>query len=111
MPSAASSASRCSARKSSSTRRGTSWSATTGNSTLAPDFYDDFAADYHLAYGGKWDAAVERQGRALAELLPAGGRVLDCSCGIGTQAIGLALLGCRVVGTDPSQGAIERARR
>jgi glycine/sarcosine N-methyltransferase len=36
--------------------------------------------------------------------------VLDCSCGIGTQAIGLALLGYDVVGTDPSFGAIERAR-
>ena len=76
------------------------------------DFYDDFAADYHLAYGGRWDEAVERQGRALGELLPEGARnVLDCSCGIGTQAIGLALLGYRVVGTDPSRGAIERARR
>jgi 2-polyprenyl-3-methyl-5-hydroxy-6-metoxy-1,4-benzoquinol methylase len=78
---------------------------------LARDFYDDFAADYHLAYGGNWDAAVERQGRALAALLPAGSRVLDCSCGIGTQSIGLALLGYRIVGTDPSRGAIERARR
>jgi SAM-dependent methyltransferase len=78
---------------------------------LAPDFYDDFAADYHLAYGDKWDAAVERQGAALAELLPPGARVLDCSCGIGTQAIGLALRGYSVVGTDPSRGAIERARR
>lgn len=76
------------------------------------DFYDDFAADYHLAYGGRWDEAVERHGRALAELLPDTARdVLDCSCGIGTQAIGLAQLGYRVVGTDPSAGAIFRARR
>jgi SAM-dependent methyltransferase len=79
---------------------------------LAPDFYDDFAADYHLAYGGRWDAAVERQGRALAELMPAGTRrVLDCACGIGTQAIGLALRGYEVVGTDASAGEIDRARR
>lgn len=79
---------------------------------MARDFYDDFAADYHLAYGDKWDAAVERQSGALAELLPETVRdVLDCSCGIGTQAIGLALRGYRVVGTDPSRGAIERARR
>ena len=25
-------------------------------------FYDDFAPDYDLAYGGRWEDAVERQG-------------------------------------------------
>jgi len=74
------------------------------------EFYDAFAADYHLAYGGRWDEAVERQGRALDELIHGAVDVLDCSCGIGTQAIGLALRGYRVVGTDASAGAIERAR-
>lgn len=78
------------------------------------DFYDDFAADYHLAYGGRWDESVERQGRALDELIqevaPGARRVLDCSCGIGTQAIGLALCGYEVVGTDLSEGEIARAR-
>ena len=37
--------------------------------------------------------------------------MLDCSCGIGTQAIGLAGQGYRVRGTDVSAGAVERARR
>jgi SAM-dependent methyltransferase len=37
--------------------------------------------------------------------------VLDCSCGIGTQAIGLALRGYRVHGTDLSPRAVERARQ
>jgi glycine/sarcosine N-methyltransferase len=78
------------------------------------DFYDDFAADYHLAYGDRWDEAVERQARALDELIqevaPGARRVLDCSCGIGTQAIGLALRGYAVVGTDLSEGEIARAR-
>jgi hypothetical protein len=63
--------------------------------TLA--FYDGFADDYHLAYGGDWDAAVAQQGAALDALirgaLPAAADVLDCSCGIGTQAIGLARIG------------------
>jgi len=36
--------------------------------------------------------------------------VLDCSCGIGTQAIGLALRGHRVHGTDISERSLERAR-
>jgi SAM-dependent methyltransferase len=78
-------------------------------------FYDGFADDYHLAYGGNWEAAVERQGRVLDSLirshLPDAGDVLDCSCGIGTQALGLAGLGYRVLGSDISPRSIERARR
>jgi len=78
-------------------------------------FYDAFAADYELAYGGEWDAAVDRHGAALDALIReargAARDVLDCSCGIGTQAIGLARLGYRVTGTDVSPRAIERARR
>lgn len=77
-------------------------------------FYDAFAPNYHLAYGGNWDAAVERQGVALDGLIqaavPGASAVLDCSCGIGTQAIGLALRGYRVTGTDVSKGEIARAR-
>jgi glycine/sarcosine N-methyltransferase len=77
-------------------------------------FYDNFAPAYHLAYGGNWESAVERQGKALDALiqdqLPGSHSVLDCSCGIGTQAIGLARLGYQVVGTDISEREIERAR-
>lgn len=36
--------------------------------------------------------------------------MLDCTCGIGTQALGLASLGYSVVGTDISSESIERAR-
>ena len=32
-------------------------------------FYDGFAAEYHLAYGGDWERAVERQGAALDRLI------------------------------------------
>jgi len=78
-------------------------------------FYDAFASDYELAYGGRWDEAVRRQGAALDELirasLPDAADVLDCACGIGTQAIGLALRGYRVHGTDLSEAEIGRARR
>ena len=45
------------------------------------------------------------------ELGDAPQRVLDCSCGIGTQAIGLALRGHDVLATDLSPGAVERAAR
>ena len=37
--------------------------------------------------------------------------MLDCSCGIGTQAIGLALRGHDVLATDLSPAAVERAAR
>ena len=80
--------------------------------TLA--FYEGLAADYHLVYGDRWDEAVARQGAVLERLIrrthPDARDVLDCSCGIGTQAIGLALRGFRVRGTDISPRSIERAR-
>jgi 2-polyprenyl-3-methyl-5-hydroxy-6-metoxy-1,4-benzoquinol methylase len=37
--------------------------------------------------------------------------LLDCACGIGTQAIGLALRGYRLHATDLSRPALQRARR
>lgn len=59
---------------------------------------------------------MRRQGREVEDVLRRAGcgspaRVLDCSCGIGTQALGLASRGFEVVGTDLSSKAIERARR
>ncbi|GAA3675754.1 hypothetical protein GCM10022267_73230 [Lentzea roselyniae] len=34
-----------------------------------------------------WDASMARQASQLSEFVPAGARVLDCACGIGTQAL------------------------
>lgn len=76
-------------------------------------FYDELAESYHLIFDD-WDAAILRQRDVLARLLPVpanGKRVLDCACGIGTQAIGLAMLGYSVEGSDPSGPSIDRARR
>ena len=77
-------------------------------------FYDDFAASYHLLFEN-WEASINRQAAAIGSILQrecgtAGTTVLDCACGIGTQALGLAKLGLSVTGTDLSAGAIERAR-
>jgi glycine/sarcosine N-methyltransferase len=78
------------------------------------EFYDSLAEDYHLVYGDSWDEAVAHQGATLdaliGELRPGATEVLDCSCGIGTQAIGLALRDYRVLGTDISERSITRAR-
>ncbi|MEV5975066.1 class I SAM-dependent methyltransferase [Streptomyces sp. NPDC051921] len=74
-------------------------------------FYDELADDYHVIYAD-WDASVRRQGEALDALIGQDRAVvLDCSCGIGTQAIGLALRGHRVTGTDLSPRAAARAGR
>lgn len=77
------------------------------------DFYQDLAAHYHLLFAD-WYAAVRRQGRILDRLIarlagPGPKRVLDAACGIGTQAIGLALQGHRVVASDLSPAAVDRA--
>jgi SAM-dependent methyltransferase len=79
-------------------------------------FYDNLAAHYHLNYRD-WHEAVPRQGKVLAKLIRDRGdghdasTVLDCSCGIGTQAIGLAIEGFEVTGTDLSPASVERAKR
>jgi SAM-dependent methyltransferase len=77
------------------------------------DFYDDLAADYHRIFPD-WDASMARQAAVLDDLIRHGlgagpQRLLDCSCGIGTQAIGLARSGHKVVGSDLSPLAAKRA--
>ena len=58
------------------------------------DFYDLLSADYHAIYAD-WRSEVLRQGKILDALIRRhlGERQvsgLDCACGIGTQARGLA---------------------
>jgi glycine/sarcosine N-methyltransferase len=78
-------------------------------------FYDRLARDYHLIYAD-WNAAIASQSRAIdrivrRELGAPPLDLLDCACGIGTQAIGLALRGYRLHATDLSRPALQRARR
>jgi SAM-dependent methyltransferase len=78
-------------------------------------FYDELAPYYHLIYPD-WESSIALQAGALDELIrqeldgPAH-RVLDVSCGIGTQCLGLAQLGYEVTASDLSRGEIERAKR
>jgi glycine/sarcosine N-methyltransferase len=81
----------------------------------ARTFYDELAPDYDALHSD-WRESVRRQGEQLdslirGELGDAPQRVLDCACGIGTQAIGLALRGHDVLATDLSPAAVERAAR
>lgn len=82
------------------------------------DFYDDLAKDYHHIFVD-WYHAVSWQGEVLSKFIHSklasgrreGAALLDCSCGIGTQAIGLAEHGFLVTGTDLSPASIQRATR
>lgn len=72
------------------------------------DFYDRTASLYHLIFRD-WDESIERQagqlGDVIRERFGEGARtVLDVSCGIGTQAIGLAKRGFAVTASDLSAG-------
>jgi SAM-dependent methyltransferase len=78
-------------------------------------FYDALAPLYHLVYED-WEATVGVQGAALTTLIgrewgPDARAVLDAAVGIGTQALGLLTRGFRVIGSDISPGAVDRARR
>ena len=80
-------------------------------------FYDCLSPEYRDNMGWDWEAAVREEGASLDRFLasevgrPGPYSVLDCSCGIGTQAIGLALQGHRVHATDLSPVSIDCARR
>lgn len=78
------------------------------------DFYDDLAPLYHLIFPN-WSDSIRRQGEQLDRVIqsewPGHRRVLDVSCGIGTQSLALAGRGYSVVGADLSARQIERARR
>ena len=82
----------------------------------ATSFYDALSPFYHDNMGWDWDSVMRREGEILGRFI--GQRMnndeplalLDCACGIGTQAIGLALQGHRVSATDLSSVSIECAR-
>ncbi|HHU83448.1 MAG TPA: class I SAM-dependent methyltransferase [Firmicutes bacterium] len=80
-------------------------------------FYNAMAGDYHLIFND-WAAAGERHAKMIDALIqdkkkasPDSLKLLDCSCGIGTQTIGLAKLGYNVTASDLSPKAIRRAKR
>ncbi len=79
------------------------------------EFYDGLSPEYRDNMGWNWDEAVRKEGATLSSFIskqmgqPAPYSLLDCSCGIGTQAIGLALQGHQVHATDLSPVSIECA--
>jgi SAM-dependent methyltransferase len=81
--------------------------------TTTNEFYAALTPLYHLIYPN-WEASMKRQGEMLnsviREMWGHVPTVLDVSCGIGTQAIGLAALGYTVTASDLSPEEVERAK-
>jgi SAM-dependent methyltransferase len=79
------------------------------------DFYDQLAPYYHLLYED-WDASIAAQGELLDNIIqsewgPSANKILDVSCGIGTQCLALASREYEVTGSDLSPGAVARASK
>ena len=77
-------------------------------------FYDDMATRYDKLFLD-WESESDEQAVILDRLFKDRGfdrtaRILDCACGIGTQAIGLARLGYDVTASDISDAELEEAK-
>ena len=82
---------------------------------IVQTFYDGMASRYDRLFLD-WEGATREQAAILDQIFKAQGfdrraRVLDCACGIGTQAIGLAALGYAVTGSDISGKALSEAEQ
>ncbi len=85
--------------------------------TPVTEFYDRLSIEYRDNMGWDWEAGVRQEGATLDRFIttemgrPGPYSLLDCSCGIGTQAIGLALQGHQVHATDLSSVSVDCARQ
>lgn len=81
---------------------------------ITQTFYDSMASQYDKLFLD-WTATTHEQALILNKIFLDNGfdksaAVLDCACGIGTQAVGLAALGYDVTASDISDGEIEEAK-
>ncbi len=82
--------------------------------SIIQKFYDDMASQYDKLFLD-WSKTTEEQAVFLDGLFreksfDCSATVLDCACGIGTQAIGLARKGYCVTASDISEGELSEAR-
>lgn len=80
---------------------------------ITQTFYDNMAAQYDKLFQD-WQAATKEQAWILNKIITDSGfdisaQILDCACGIGTQAIGLAAIGYSVTASDISNGELAEA--
>lgn len=81
---------------------------------ITQTFYDNLASQYDKLFQN-WQAATQEQAAILSQIFSdhgfdRGARILDCACGIGTQAVGLARLGYPVTASDISNGELAEAK-
>ena len=83
--------------------------------SITQTFYDHLAAHYDKLFLD-WQATTHEQAAILHKIFSDHGftksaQILDCACGIGTQAIGLASIGYHVTGSDISDGELAEAKK
>ena len=81
---------------------------------ITQTFYDNLASHYDKLFLD-WNATTLEQAAILEKIFADNGfdksaRILDCACGIGTQAIGLAAIGYHVTASDISDGELAEAK-
>jgi 2-polyprenyl-3-methyl-5-hydroxy-6-metoxy-1,4-benzoquinol methylase len=84
------------------------------NMSIIQTFYDNLASQYDKLFLD-WQAETQEQAEILDRIFISSGfdktsKILDCACGIGTQAIGLANIGYNVTCSDISDGEIAEAK-
>ena len=82
---------------------------------ITQTFYDSLATQYDKLFLD-WQATTCEQAVILDRLFRECGfdtraRILDCACGIGTQAIGIAALGYSVTASDISDAELAEAKK
>lgn len=83
--------------------------------SIIQTFYDNLATQYDKLFLD-WQAATKEQAEILNRIFVNYGfdhmaKILDCACGIGTQAIGVAALGYNVTASDISTGELAEAEK
>lgn len=86
-----------------------------GGQSMTKEFYEKMTPFYHLLYAD-WEQSMERQATQLDRLIQENWgnevrTILDVSCGIGTQVLGLARLNYQVTASDLSKAEVERAKQ
>lgn len=83
--------------------------------SITQTFYNNLATQYDKLFLD-WQATTREQAEIMSIIFQDNGfdytaRILDCACGIGTQAIGLASLGYTVTASDISDGELAEAKK